>query len=396
MGGQLSNLIEEALSKWFTVDSGRLNVLKASYIADNVKLTPLAVAEGLWVTGTIASLQVSTTHVGILLSVLGNSPPVRLNASEVDLHLVTECPEGVQMASMSDIAPSDSLGRHLKKLLIDVTSVNVTLHLGGQLLRLQASSLQMKPQEGSSQMLCSWQLEHRAVKLLLDHVDVGSAENDSACVCLFGSPHYRVELGFKTELRVHLEDTQVLALLNVVEAVEVLAAIARNTSAVRAAVVCQQVALTAGKASFRLGAYGEQLLIASISAATASVTPTECRIELVRATVASGSGPEVVSDSVSVRAALPDGRPIVEHRFTLPASDAQKSFPPWRGTVELLAADPRFVQHRSRIAVLCDGFDAIPATYTLVTGRKRQRGEDVGEDDVAEQLQSASQRARKQ
>lgn len=380
MGGSLSSLVDEALAKFITAESSKLDLPSGTYTATSVSLRPQALGDGLWLVGTVASLKGSTSVSGAMLAgVLGRAPSVKLVASGAELKVVTERPVEARTPSVvPEKAPDAPMPERIRKLLknlhVELSSPVFILDIGGHKVRLHATSFKALPQAGRIPTMCSWSVEHRATNLCLDGDNICKLVDGAASLklMLHSCQRAHLDVTFAAKADAHLKDAHVLALLDIVASAEALGAARESPGALgggRGSDDDVQVSIGISKTFLRVDAYGGPLAVASIDGGTANVARSRCVVSIARAVVTPCGSPEAISDELVVRASLHGGRPTLEHSFP----DAV-TFPPWRSATDLLGADARFAAHRGRLAAICDGFEAVK-----VRPKKRPR-EGTAED----------------
>jgi len=189
-----------------------------------------------------------------------------------------------------------------------------------------------------------------------------------------------LEVSAESTPRAHLDVDQLLALLDIAAALEAIVAVEVGEASAPRVVpkAACGVTVTFQGADLRLDMAEEPLLEAKCQKGSVSVplhgTSADVRLEPLEVRAGGGAG-WVSSSEACLHTEAPDGRPdkvraTLRHCF--PGAESEHFALPWRGTIELLLADPRFAPHRAWLEAARDGLESEHARPS----RKRPRDEE--------------------
>lgn len=409
MGSSLSQTLDEVLKVVLEVGSSKADVGfgSSSYTASKSKLRAIRLAEGLLLIGEVASIKASGSTLQALGAAFGRAPPLSVEVSGVRLRIGTggaaagtstpvslqKLPQelGGAFKRTGDLLAPEKL---LARLEAEVKDVEVELVLGGRTLRVHLAALKARarPPAAGGRFSLAWHLTHDGARVELDGravASLGGGGGSAGAGAAFGGTAellvlrqlLGVEVRAESTPRAHLDVDQLLALLDIAAAVEAIVAVEVGEASAPRVVTKAAcgVTVTFQGTDLRLDMAEEPLLEAKCQKGSVSVprhgTSAEFRLEPLEVRAGGGASGWVSSSEACLHTEAPDGRPD-EVRATLrhcfPGAESEHFALPWRGTIELLLADPRFAPHRAWLEAARDGLES----ELVRPSRKRPRDEE--------------------
>eukprot|EP00446_Apocalathium_sp_SHHI-4_P051647 CAMPEP_0177360022 /NCGR_PEP_ID=MMETSP0368-20130122/36428_1 /TAXON_ID=447022 ORGANISM="Scrippsiella hangoei-like, Strain SHHI-4" /NCGR_SAMPLE_ID=MMETSP0368 /ASSEMBLY_ACC=CAM_ASM_000363 /LENGTH=404 /DNA_ID=CAMNT_0018822575 /DNA_START=88 /DNA_END=1299 /DNA_ORIENTATION=- len=371
MGSSLSQTLDEALKVVLEVGSSKVDVGlgSSSYTASKDKLRAIRLAEGLLLTGEVASIKASGSTLQALGAAFGRPPPLSVEVSGVRLRIGTggaaagtstpvslqKLPQelGGAFKRTGDLLAPEKL---LARLEAEVKDVEVELQLGGHTLRVHLAALKARARPPAA----------------------GGRFGGAAGVAAAAGPGGER----RVDAAAHLDVDQLLALLDIAAALEAIVAVEVGEASAPRVVpkAACGVTVTFQGADLRLDMAEEPLLEAKCQKGSVSVplhgTSADVRLEPLEVRAGGGAG-WVSSSEACLHTEAPDGRPdkvraTLRHCF--PGAESEHFALPWRGTIELLLADPRFAPHRAWLEAARDGLESEHAAAVPEASARRGGG----------------------
>jgi len=410
MGNALSIKVDELLQGVLKVEHSSANVglNTSAYHATAAKLQPQHIGNGLWLSGDVASIKVSTQTLGVVGALFGSAPLVRAEVRGVRLMIHPENGSDILLQSVSHSAGpgKGEIEKHLAKFEVELHDVVLEIRLGGCIIRSHIDRLTALPKPTPLPFgTFSWQVQH--TELRVDVAGQRAASAGDACVEVTLGPRsfadsassasaaapaarisiWRVAINLDTNLRARLDFSQLLAILDLAAAAQALGSIngAISTEGATGPSSGVRWSVKFPDISAQLDMVGEPLLevkcrkgCASGFAAAASLAkPDQDVIEVQAEQVGVRSGGAAGHWAISPRACARyevirkvhagAKMAILEHRMSFDLGFPTADVAPWQGPLELLLADPNFVPHRAWLQTMRDSF--------LVRSKKRPREE---------------------
>eukprot|EP00401_Gymnodinium_catenatum_P042510 CAMPEP_0117494808 /NCGR_PEP_ID=MMETSP0784-20121206/19805_1 /TAXON_ID=39447 /ORGANISM="" /LENGTH=423 /DNA_ID=CAMNT_0005289705 /DNA_START=51 /DNA_END=1318 /DNA_ORIENTATION=+ len=381
MGGAVASFVEKAISDVLQVRGDRLK--GGLFHATKCHLKPIKLSADLWLTGWIDELKIEASVLNVVTkAVMGKAPPTKIIARGINLFVsgaedAMTPTRNVQVASDPGRPPPD-LAKFAEKLSIDIKDVRVELHVAGHRLGLRIGSIDFLPCSRVSKFL-RWDAKPTQARLFVGESKVSDiAEGDIAVGIDLRTQATRISVEVKSVSRVDLDDVALLDILGVVEAMRALVLVAETNGETNRhddSVDNASFVLTLAEVVAQLQTYGERLLRVSSTQTIVNTRAGITEVECLPLVIACGDSKAVSSDFFA-RASPEPGQCALQHSFV---ADAEGQFPHWRGAVEMLVADPRFLAHKEVLMLTCN----LPEGDAR--GRKRARdAADAGEDAGAE------------
>lgn len=378
MGNTLGEQANAALSEYLHIPDGRVELgIRSRYHCNNAELKPVALPGGLWLTGSVAKLEVSANTVGAALGAFGGGgSSVELSAHGIRLCISDLCPSnGGGQSSIpgppngkrkqgGPQKPSKSLQAHLQKLKVVLRGIDLKLQMAGHEFRFRSDAVRLHPV--SSRSSWSFQLHHEGVKLQLGNKDVASIEDGGAKLRFDDSHGATIEHAARVVSRIDADD--LLAVLDTVATIVALAASEAAEQKVMQDSSCNasshhRIFVSWTEVLTELHMFGDLILRLQCRQGDAKITPTDSSVRFDPITVVPGTGADSSTAELVVQL-KPGAKVKVQHGF---GPQSVSSFPPWRPAVELIKTDERFNAHKSWLTAVTDGFEAEP----MESGRKR-------------------------
>lgn len=368
MGAALSDQVAALVSGFLEADSGKLSVgLSSSYHVTSARLRPLALGKGLWLTGSVADLHISVDALKVVTSIFRTAAPAKLTIRGAAL-LISDSDPGPKTGQQRTpvrveshaaslqrltamrriVEQSPMLQQQSQKMLVELRDVSVEIRLTGcDSIRSAAVALDLVPQTGTDGEL-RWEARHVGARLQCGAAEIAALADGRAALRASVSPPW-ASVYVPSEVRGSIGDSELLAVLDIVEALSALADGDEVIKSDRKGPV-PRLKLAVDKLHWQLRSQNQSLLKLQGRRVTANIANRKCELHCAALAVAEGVD-NGVSGELMVQALLPSGKPtLMRHGY------APLAFPPWRGAVEALAADPRFSAHSQRLTELCDGF----------------------------------------
>lgn len=380
MGNALQTHVDKAFQNVLEGGSsnGHMKLIgKSTYTATGKDLCPRRLGEGLYLSGKVDNIKVSTQAVTAGLAVcFGEAPQVSVAIQGVYICISSDVPAETRgRAEIAKHTPkqqrdeiSADLQKHMANLQVHVSNVVVELNLDGHHIIAYIASAKAEP-HNRGRSAAKWQVEHRGIRLELDGNQLVNLSDDTVDVKIAQALR-RVDVDLKTEICASLDVEQLLAVLDVVAAAEAIRIIEesfhqRENSDSIVGLPCEVKFLNT---LLKLEMNGDPLLEAKSKSGHVSINSstqtTEILVESVEIT--RGGSAKVMSDEVRI-CVEPSGhgqcnRVSLAHNF--PSEENGCATLPWRGTLEVLLDDPRFVHHRAWLESARDnkGIDVVNAS----------------------------------